>query len=119
MEQQKEGNETQSRYREVAGKARSLPGALWPICGRSQGIGTVGLLWTRQGAEPLSAVEWGSPGGVHSEPPPGQWLFLWSKQTGLPPAWGVVSGETRVEKMALLSPISGNATNVLETLLTK
>lgn len=32
---------------------------------------------------------------------------------------GVVSGETCMEKMALLSPISCDATNVLESLLTR
>lgn len=63
-------------------------------------------------------MEWGSHRLVLSEPPPGQWLFQWSSQTGLPPAWRVFRGGAFVEKMAFFWPISYDHTNVLESLLT-
>lgn len=75
-----------------AGKWRAGQGDFLCTTGPSvavtRGIDSVGLVWTRQGCRASKAGH----RLVHSERPPGQWLFQWSKPTGLPLAQGVCHG---------------------------
>lgn len=98
------------RWRAGQGDALCPPG---PSVAVPRGIGSVGLVWTRQGCTASKA----GPRLVHSERPPSQRLFQWSKPTGLPLAQGVCHAGDFVENCGF-SYVSGDATDTLKSLLT-